>query len=506
MDNPTKWRELTDPGAIDKVTKLKLFLEKGVKGQPRAIDALCKIYQYELTLRWLEERRGPIGVLMFLGPSGVGKTELARMLSQYFMGGVDSLMKIDCSAFSQPHMIHSLIGAPHGYIGYDSQPPLSQQSLLKRLKNKKPEVKKSKEAQLHNAQKESIVRAIRGLMFQMSSIEEDLKTNERFIRYLTAYHHSLHGSKEGEESVAEILQNRQTRELLLSTVSQDARTLLEDDIRNSVEDAGTILELHAESKQAILLYRQSEIELAKLRQELSSINREKILLGDSSVVQEVNQEVEPEARLVILFDEIEKANTTLHQLLLQIMEDGQLTLANGSVTDLRNAFIILTSNVGSISIGDILKKKGIGFAPLKSRDKKDASEDVYQEVEKKILSIAEKEMEKVFRPEFRRRIDEVIVFRPLSKKTSYEILDYHIELFNQSLNTIGINLIIDPKVKDIIVEQSLHRPEVGASLLDHKFKSLVKIPLGQRLSAKEITGTIMVSADTNGKIKFSLGD
>src|SRR3989344_5465927 len=137
MVDSRKWQELTDPGPIEKVTMFKEFLEKRVKGQSRAVNALCKIYQYELTLRWLEERKGPIGVLMFLGPSGVGKTEMARMLAQYFMGSVGSLIKVDCSAFSQPHMIHSLIGAPHGYIGYDSQPLLSQKSLSNRLKNKK---------------------------------------------------------------------------------------------------------------------------------------------------------------------------------------------------------------------------------------------------------------------------------------------------------------------------------------------------------------------------------
>lgn len=508
MINSDKWQELSDPGAIDKVTKLKVFLEKGVKGQSKAIDALCKIYHYELTLRWLEERRGPIGVLMFLGPSGVGKTELARMLAQYFMGSVDSLIKIDCSAFSQPHMIHSLIGAPHGYIGYDSQPPLSQQSIQKRLKNKKTEVKKLKEVQLFDAQKEAIIRGIKGLNVQMAQIEDDLKTKKFFLRSLMAYHQILHGSEESPESVAQLLQDSKIKEILFSRVDKNSRIFLEDDLGNSIEDAAMILELHAESKQAILAYKQYEIELAKLRQELISMNRKKVQIGDGSVNQGVdNQEINPEARLVILFDEIEKANATLHQLLLQVMEDGQLTLANGSVTDLRNAFIILTSNVGSASIGDILKKKGIGFtAPPKLKVQKDINDDVAHELEKKILVVAEREMGKSFRPEFRRRIDEVIVFRPLSQKTFYEILNYQIELFSESLNMIGIDLIVESKVKDIIVEHSLHRPEVGASLLDHKFKSLVKIPLGQRLSAKEIKGTVKIYADTAGKIKFSLQD
>lgn len=508
MINSDKWRELSDPGAIDQVTKLKVFLEKRVKGQAKAIEALCKVYHYELTLRWLEERKGPIGVLMFLGPSGVGKTELARVLSEYFMGSVDSLIKIDCSAFSQPHMIHSLIGAPHGYIGYDSQPPLSQQNLQKRLKNNKTEVNKSRVNQVYDAQKEAIVRGIKGLNTQMAQIEEDLKTKKFFLKSLEAYHQILHGSEKNEESVMQLLQDSKTKEILFSRVGKNSRIFLEDDLGNSIEDAALILELHAESKQAILAYRQYEIELEKLRQGLVSMNRKKIQIGEGSDNQEAdNQKINSEGRLVILFDEIEKANATLHQLLLQVMEDGQLTLANGSVTDLRNAFIILTSNVGSASIGDILKKKGIGFAaPAKSKTQKDLDEDVAHELDKKILIVAEREMEKSFRPEFRRRIDEVVVFRPLSQKTFYEILNYQIDLFSGSLNMLGIDLIVEPKVKDIIVEHSLHRPEVGASLLEHKFKSLVKIPLGQRLSTEEIKGTIKVYADVAGKIKFSLQD
>ena len=138
MESSERWIELDDPGPLEEVAKLKAFLERSIKGQPKAISSVCKIYEYDLTLRWLEERQGPVGTFMFLGPSGVGKTELSRMLSQYFMGSVDAMVKIDCSAFSQPHMIHALIGAPHGYIGYNNEPPLSPAKLMSRFKNKKP--------------------------------------------------------------------------------------------------------------------------------------------------------------------------------------------------------------------------------------------------------------------------------------------------------------------------------------------------------------------------------
>lgn len=503
MANPEKWVELDDPGPLEEVAKLKEFLEKAIKGQPKAIGSVCKIYEYDLTLRWFEERKGPLGTFMFLGPSGVGKTELSRMLSQYFMGSVDAMVKIDCSAFNQPHMIHALIGAPHGYIGYDNEPPLSTVKLMSRFKNKKASKPSTDPpiVDLVKKQMVDIMRSIKNLNFQLDGLVKDFKVRMSFIAGLKNYRYILHDS-----GLAELLKGEETRLPIISMLHPDAVEVLDNDIENPAEDAAILLGLSSELKQIYEQYKETELAIAELRKELFMINRKK--LAGQTVEPKTNEiqkiDKEPEPRLVILFDEIEKGNQALHNLLLKIMEDGELTLANGNVTDLSKAFIIMTSNVGSSAISGLLKDKKMGFAgPNKCKNGFSEKDNSFEELEKRVLQIAEKEMEKTFSSAFRGRIDETIVFRPLTRQAFYDILDYHIEIFTQSLNVLGLDFIVDQEVKDVIIDQSLHRPEVGARLLEHKFKSLLKIPLGHRLAgSEEIKGTIRASVASDSKIKF----
>jgi ATP-dependent Clp protease ATP-binding subunit ClpC len=128
-----KWVAFGDRDPPDEVSALKKFLEERLFGQPKAINAVCKIYEYHLTLRQLEKRKTPIGVFLFLGPSGTGKTELARLIAEYFCGSAEAMTRVDGADFSQPHTIHKLIGAPHGYIGFDQKAFFSKARILERL-------------------------------------------------------------------------------------------------------------------------------------------------------------------------------------------------------------------------------------------------------------------------------------------------------------------------------------------------------------------------------------
>lgn len=503
MDSPEKWIELADPGPLKEVAKLRAFLERTIKGQSKAIGSVCKMYEYDLTLRWLEERKGPLGIFMFLGPSGVGKTELCRMLSLYFMGSVDAMVKIDCSAFNQPHMIHSLIGAPHGYVGYDAKPVLSTEKIMSRFKYKKPPEPSAEE--IIEGLKEEIISKIEDLKLRLKNLEWDFYVRIEFIQGLEDYHRILHDSGDDRPSVAELFKNEEMRIPIIEMLNPECVEILKNSLSNPAEDAAMLLGLISELKQIYHYHKETEIGIIKFRQQLLALNR-KAIIGqktkpDIKTDQEIDKVSSP--HLVLLFDEIEKGDRALHNLLLQIMEDGQLTLANGDITDLSNAFIVMTSNVGASAISGLLKDKGIGYKIDKQKGGFSEEDNSFEDLEKRILKVAEKEMNRTFSSAFRGRIDEIDVFRPLKRQDFNDILDYHIEIFAQALSLLEIDFIVDQEAKDIIIAQSLHRPEVGARLLEHKFKSLIKIPLGHRLTGKgDLKGTIRVSVGNNKKIKF----
>ena len=113
------------------ISDLRDFLSKRVRGQPKAIETLCNYIEDMQNLGSIEEKVGPMGVMLELGPSGSGKTELVRCLAQYLYGSKEAMTKIPCGNLTEPHTVHMLTGSPPGYIGY-GDPPL----LAKKAQNK----------------------------------------------------------------------------------------------------------------------------------------------------------------------------------------------------------------------------------------------------------------------------------------------------------------------------------------------------------------------------------
>lgn len=262
------------------LVNLEKNLGRYVIGQNEAVETVSKAVRRSRS--GISSEKRPIGSFIFLGPTGVGKTELARVLAREFFGSEDALVKIDMSEFGERHTVARLIGAPAGYVGYDDPGQLT------------------------------------------------------------------------------------------------------DRIR---------------------------------RQPYS----------------------------VVLFDEIEKAHPDVFNMLLQILEDGNLSDSKGRKIDFTNTIIIMTSNIGAEKLQ---KEASFGFSAIKSADFNNLDE-LHEMNKTKVLD----ELKKMMRPELLNRIDKIIVFRALTKKDALRILDIQLDDLRARLLKKGIGLQVSPKAKQYLMER-----------------------------------------------------
>jgi ATP-dependent Clp protease ATP-binding subunit ClpC len=169
---------------------------------------------------------------------------------------------------------------------------------------------------------------------------------------------------------------------------------------------------------------------------------------------------------VILLDEVEKGHPDVFNMLLQIMEEGRLTDSFGRNVDFKNTILIMTSNIGA----DLIKGGG-GFGFQRRTESSDFDN---------IKSILMKEIERFFRPEFINRLDDVIVFRPLTKDNLNQIVDFEVNKVAQRLSHQGIHLKLDEKAKDYLIEKG-YNPDFGARPLRRAVGQYVEDPLSEML-------------------------
>ncbi|VAI15161.1 unnamed protein product [Triticum turgidum subsp. durum] len=193
---------------------------------------------------------------------------------------------------------------------------------------------------------------------------------------------------------------------------------------------------------------------------------------------------------VVLFDEIEKAHPDVFNMMLQILEDGRLTDSKGRTVDFKNTLLIMTSNVGS----SVIEKGGrkIGF-DLDS-DEKDSSYG-------RIKSLVIEEMKQYFRPEFLNRLDEMIVFRQLTKLEVKEIADIMLQEVFTRLKTKDINLQVTEKFKERVVDEG-YNPSYGARPLRRAIMRLLEDSLAEKILGGEVKegDSVIVDVDPEGKV------
>jgi ATP-dependent Clp protease ATP-binding subunit ClpC len=306
-----------------KLMRMEDELHKRVIGQHQAIEVVSKAIRRSRA--GLKDPKRPTGSFIFLGPSGVGKTELARTLAEFLFGDEDAMVRVDMSEYMEKHAVSRLVGSPPGYIGYDEGGQLTE--------------------------------AVRRKPYS-----------------------------------------------------------------------------------------------------------------------------------VLLLDEIEKAHPDVFNILLQILEDGRLTDAQGRTVDFRHAIVIMTSNIGA---SEIARNTPLGFAVSD-----DETGITYDDMKNRIMG----ELKKVFRPEFLNRIDDVIVFHKLSREEIKEIIELLLLRIRESMAERELQLELAEGMKELLVEKGWD-PSMGARPLRRAIQRYIEDPLADFvLRAEPVPGsTVMVEPPADGE-------
>ena len=305
----------------ERILKMGDSLKGRIVGQDKAVQKLVKAIQR--TRVGLKDPKKPIGSFIFLGPTGVGKTELAKALTDYLFDKEEALIRIDMSEYMEKFSISRLVGAPPGYVGY--------------------------------------------------------------------------------------------------------------------EEGGQLTE--------------------KVRRKPYS---------------------------VILLDEIEKAHPDVFNILLQVLDDGQLTDSLGRKVDFRNTIIIMTSNIGVRDLKDF--GAGIGFATKSRVDNQDEA----------VKSTIQSALRKTFSPEFLNRLDDVIIFDSLGRESIHSIIDLMLKKLFVRINGLGYEIEVTDKAKDFIAEKGYDQ-QYGARPLNRAIQKYVEDPLAEEILKGDVKEGDIIVADYKDK-------
>jgi len=415
--------------------KLVDSLKDEVKGQERAINALANAF--EIYCAGLRNKKRSIYCALFLGPSGVGKTFIAKVLAKYFFGSYDAFTLISCGNLKEEHTVSTLLGSPPGYVGYwnpkdrsykGSEPVLSQ----------------------FNIDKHDIKHQI-----ESGAYKKKLK-------------------KKAERLKNEIADLKERKRELIRQINQ-----LPEDKKNSQEAKKLLKELR-EIKDD---YEARAIELGDLEK-------------PSTFCYSPD---ENEYRSIIVFDEIEKGHQALHDILLEIMEEGTVTLRNGEKTNFRNSFIFMTSNVGAEEIRDALDFKKIGYHPKLQK---------FEDRDQAIYEISMEAVKEKFRPEFLNRLDKIIVFRSLSIEALMQILERQLKDLHDELIRADFPILIeiDLDARSHILSIMNKKNEGDARDLKHRIEKYIKKPLARFKNTEQIKAgdKIVIKLDEKSADKIPL--
>jgi ATP-dependent Clp protease ATP-binding subunit ClpC len=199
---------------------------------------------------------------------------------------------------------------------------------------------------------------------------------------------------------------------------------------------------------------------------------------------------------VILLDEIEKAHPDIYNILLQVLDDGQLTDGLGRRVDFKNTMIIMTSNIGVRQLKDF--GEGVGFA----------TQARVQNADEMGKAVIEKALKRTFSPEFLNRIDDVIIFNSLSKENIFQIIDILMKGVMKRLTNLGFSLELSDEAKEFIADKGYDH-QFGARPLHRAIQKYLEDPLAEEILNMHVKAGDVLKADLdkeNGKLVFTLGE
>ena len=206
---------------------------------------------------------------------------------------------------------------------------------------------------------------------------------------------------------------------------------------------------------------------------------------------------------VVLFDEIEKAHPEVFNVFLQVLDAGRLTDSQGRIVNFRNTIIIMTSNVGSEFIEQMMRQAdGTGTRDTTGDDDEDGGAQRMERIE----AIVRDALRQHFRPEFLNRIDDIVVFNALGRKEIATIIDIQLDETRQRLAARNIALDLDDSARALIIEEG-YNPTFGARPLRRAIQTLILNPLAMKILDGSIQegATALVRADADGKIVITSG-
>ena len=209
---------------------------------------------------------------------------------------------------------------------------------------------------------------------------------------------------------------------------------------------------------------------------------------------QLTEQVRRKPYSVILFDEIEKAHPDVFNILLQILEEGRLTDAQGRKVDFKNAIIIMTSNIGA---RDIVKTTSLGFGPQQGE-----GGIGYELVKERVTG----ELKKAFRPEFLNRVDEVIVFHDLSNEEIEQIVDLMVDRLRDQLLLQGFGITLSPEARKFLAREGFDST-LGARPLRRAIQRHLEDPLSEQLLGGTWTPGDVIEVDMkDGETVFCKGE